>query len=290
VLVGLNLDDRKKFDMYRVNLRTGATELDTENPGSVIGWEADTHFKIRAALATTPADGGTDLLVREAVDKPWKKIRHWSYEEEGRTITFSKDDKTLYLLANHDANTSRLLAVDLATGKDTVLAEDDTYDVGGVLVHPTRHAIEAVAFNRDRLDWKPLAKDVAEDFAALAKVRPGQFQVASRDLADKTWLVGYVADDGPPAFYAYDRGTHKAELLFTAQPKLEGLPLAAMKPISFRSRDGLTVHGYLTTPVGVEAKGLPAVLLVHGGPWGRDAWGFNPMRNGWPIGATRSSR
>ncbi len=275
-LVGLNLEDRKKFDMYRVNLRTGAVELDTENPGTVVGWEADAHFKIRAALSATP-DGGHDLLVREAVDQPWKKLRHWGHEEEGRTVGFSKDGKTLYLLANHDANASRLLAVDLATDKETVLAEDDTYDVGGVLVHPTRHAIEAVAFNRDRLEWKPLEKDVAEDFAVLAKVRRGQLQVVSRDLADKTWLVAYATDDGPPAYYAYDRSTRKAELLFTAQPKLEGLPLAAMKPISFKSRDGLTLHGYLTTPVGVEAKGLPAVLLVHGGPWARDAWGFNPL-------------
>jgi dipeptidyl aminopeptidase/acylaminoacyl peptidase len=275
-VVGLNLEDRRTFDMYRVNLRNGATELDTKNPGSVIGWEADARFKIRAAVASTP-DGGTDLLVREAVDKPWKKWQHWGHEEQGQAVAFSKDGRTLYLQANHNANTSRLLAVDLPTGKETILAEDDTYDVGGVLLHPTRHVIEAVAFNRDRLDWKVLDKDVAEDFAVLAKVRRGQFRIASRDLADKTWLVGYVADDGPPAYYVYDRGSRKAELLFTTQPKLEGLPLAAMKPISFPSRDGWTLHGYLTTPPGVEAKGLPAVLLVHGGPWGRDAWGFNPM-------------
>ncbi len=277
VLVGLNVADRKKFDVYRINLINGATELDTENPGTVVGWEADAAFKIRAALAMTPADGGTDLLVREEAGKPWKKLRHWGFEEEGAPVTFSKDGKTLYLQANHDANTSRLLAVDLETGKETVLAEDDTYDVGGALVHPRKHTIQAVGFNRDKLTWKVLDNDVAEDFAALGKVRPGQFSVASRDLADKTWLVAYVSDNGPPAYYTYDRGTREAKLLFTTQPKLEGLELSPMKPISYRSRDGLTIHGYLTVPVGVEAKNLPAVLLVHGGPWGRDAWGFNPM-------------
>jgi dipeptidyl aminopeptidase/acylaminoacyl peptidase len=277
VLVGLNVRDRKKFDMYRINLVSGATELDTENPGTVVSWLADPGFKIRAAVSATPADGGTDLLVREAADGPWKKLRHWGFEEQGGPITFSKDGKTLYLQANHDANTARLLAVDLATGKETVLAEDDTYDVGGTLVHPTRHTIQAVGFNRDKHTWKVLDKDIADDFAALEKVRRGEFSVDIRDLADKTWLVSFRADDGPPAFYTYDRGTHEAKLLFTTQPKLEGLELAAMRPISYKSRDGLTIHGYLTTPVGVEAKKLPAVLLVHGGPWGRDGWGFNPM-------------
>src|SRR5262249_23139825 len=106
VLVGLNVRDRRKFDMYRINLANGATELDTENPGTVVGWTADADFKIRAAVSTTPADGGTDLLVREAVDKPWKKLRHWGFEEQGSPVTFSKDGKTLYLQANHDANTA----------------------------------------------------------------------------------------------------------------------------------------------------------------------------------------
>jgi dipeptidyl aminopeptidase/acylaminoacyl peptidase len=276
-LIALNVRDRGKFDMYRVNLKSGAVELDTENPGTVVGWTADADFKIRAALATTPQDGGSDLLVREAVDKPWTKLRHWNFEEEGHPIGFSKDGKTLYLEGNHDANTSRLLALDLATGKESVLAEDDTYDVGGTLVHPTRHTIQAVAINRDKRDWKVLDNDIAEDFKGLGKVRSGQFSVVSRDLSDKTWLVAYETDDGPTTYHVYDRSTHQAQLLFSSQPKLEGLSLSAMKPISFQSRDGLTIHGYLTTPVGGEAKNMPTVLLVHGGPWGRDTWGFNPM-------------
>ncbi len=275
ILVGLNIKNRAKFDVYRIHLNSGALELDTENPGTVMDWVPDADFKIRAALATTPQDGGTDLLVREAVDQKWKKLRHWSFEESGSPVGFSKDGKTLYLEGNHDANTSRLLALDLATGKEKVLAEDETYDVGGVLVHPTRHTIQAVSFNRDKVEWKLLDKDIAEDFKALAQVRSGQFSVSSRDLADKTWLVAYTTDDAPTTYYTYDRESRQAKRLFSIQPKLEGLSLAPMKPISFQSRDGLTIHGYLTTPVGVEPRNLPMVLLVHGGPWGRDTWGFN---------------
>jgi dipeptidyl aminopeptidase/acylaminoacyl peptidase len=118
---------------------------------------------------------------------------------------------------------------------------------------------------------------VKEDFAVLAQMHKGQFNVGSRDLQDRTWLVSYLTDDGPVYYFAYDRASKKGTLLFSHQPKLEGLPLAPMKPISYQSRDGLTIHGYLTTPMGLEPKNLPTVLLVHGGPWARDNWGYNPL-------------
>jgi dipeptidyl aminopeptidase/acylaminoacyl peptidase len=275
-LVGMNKENPKKHDVYRLNLTTGETKLEAENPGNVVGFTADGQLKVRAALAATP-DGGHDLLVRDTPDQPWKKLRHWDYEEQGSPSHFSEDGKTLYVIATHDANAARLLAVDLATGKETVIAEDPQYDVGGILVHPTKHTLQAVAFNRDKVEWKVLDPSIQGDFDALAKVRPGQFSVGSRDLQDKTWLVSYTIDDGPVYYYSYDRSSKKAELLFSHQPKLEGLKLSTMKPISYKSRDGLTIHGYLTLPVGVEPKNLPTVLLVHGGPWGRDSWGFNSM-------------
>jgi dipeptidyl aminopeptidase/acylaminoacyl peptidase len=276
ILVGLNKKDKRKFDVYRIALDGGEPRFDTDNPGNVVGWTADAMFQVRAANARTP-DGGADLLVRDATDKPWRKVRHWGPEEEGHAVLFSEDGKSLYVLGNHDANAIRLLKLDVASGKEEVMASDTEYDVAGVLAHPTKRTVQAVSFNKDKVTWKVLDPDVAPDFAALAKLRAGEFKVVSRDLADKTWLVAYVTDNGPVYYYAYDRGTKAGKFLFSHQPKLEGLALAPMRPISFKARDGLTVHGYLTTPVGVPAKGLPTVLLVHGGPWARDSWGYSPM-------------
>jgi dipeptidyl aminopeptidase/acylaminoacyl peptidase len=275
LLVALNLKDRRKFDVYRIHLETGAVEFDTPNPGNILGWTADERFKVRAATAAAP-DGGFDLLVRDAAG-PWKKQRHWGPEEQGSAVGFTEDGRSLYVRGNHDANTMRLLRVDLDTGKETVLAEDPEYDVGDILRHPTRHTVQAVSFVRDKVTWKPLDKAVAADFKVLAKLHRGQIGVVSRDTADTTWLVSYLTDDGPLYYYTYDRASKKGELLFSQQPKLEKLALAHMEPISYPSRDGLTIHGYLTVPVGVPAKNLPSVLLVHGGPWGRDTWGYNPM-------------
>jgi dipeptidyl aminopeptidase/acylaminoacyl peptidase len=97
-------------------------------------------------------------------------------------------------------------------------------------------------------------------------IRKGQFGIATRDLADHTWVVSCTTDDGPVNYYAYDHRSKTGTLLFSHQPTLEGLALAPIRPISCQGRDGLTIHGYLTTPVGVPVKDLPTVLFVHGGP------------------------
>jgi len=276
LLVGLNITDRRKHDVYRLDLTTGELTLVAENPGNIVGGLADAQFQLRAALAANP-DGSRDLLVRSAEDQPWAPLVHWGAEDAGSgPIAFSQDGNTLYLASSLGANAQRLVALDLTTGAETVIAADPQYDLGGVLLEPRTRALQAVAFYRDRLEWQPLDPTVAADFAVLAQVQRGDFGIASRDFADRTWLVTYVTDDGPTMVYVYDRATRTATLLFSIRPALEALPLAQMQPVAFPARDGLQLHGYLTTPVGVPATNLPAVLLVHGGPWVRDSWGFNP--------------
>lgn len=274
-LVGLNLNDPQKYDVYRVNLKNGAVELDTENPGNIVAWTADAQFQIRAAVAATP-DGGSDLLYRETPAQDWQLLRHWNAEDQGYAVSFAADGKTLYLVGSHDVNAQRLIALNLANRQETVIAEDPQYDVGGIVTHPTNRTLQAVAFYKDKLEWQILDPSIAEDFAALAQVRPGEFMLGSRTLADDRWLVAYMTDDGPVYYYSYDRTSKTNTLLFSNQPALEELALAPMQPVAFMAKDGLTIHGYLTTPAGVEAHHLPAVLLVHGGPWARDTWGYDP--------------
>ncbi|MBI4462785.1 MAG: S9 family peptidase, partial [Acidobacteria bacterium] len=275
ILVEINARDRRLHDVHRIDLKTGAVELDTENPGDVAGWTADNDLQVRAAHIFTP-DGGTLIRVRDGNDDPWRDFQRWSADETfGGVVGFTPDNKGVRLISSVDANAARLVEVDLATGKTTVLAEDPQYDVGGVMVHPRTRKVEAVQFIRARREWQILDKSLQADFDALKKVRDGDFSVSSRDLADKTWLVSYIVDDGPVSYYAYDRTSKQATLLFTNRPQLEKYKLAKMKPISYQVRDGLTIHGYLTLPVGVEPKNLPMVLNVHGGPWGRDVWGLD---------------
>ncbi len=273
ILVGMNLKNPQVFDVYQVNLKNGAVDFHTENPGNIVSWTADAEFKILAASSSTD-DGGFDLLYRETPEHPWETLRHWGPDEEGGAAFFSNDGKILYMVGNHDANAERLIALDLSTRQETVIAEDPEYDVGGLLAHPTTRNIEAVSFYKDKEEWHILDSSIEGDIEAIKQIRPGEFGI-SRTLSDDKWLISFVTDDGPVYYYVYDRPTKTHSFLFSNKPKLEGLPLASMEPISYTAKDGLTIHGYLTKPVGVTLP-APTVMLVHGGPWGRDTWGYDP--------------
>jgi len=275
LLVSLNKRDPRLFDVYRLDLTTRALVLDTENPGDVAGFSADNALEVRAAQVSRP-DGGTEIRVRDNTHAPWRVFLSWGPDEAGQGIVgFAPDNKSALVTHSVGANAARLLETDLGTGESRVIAEDPDYDVGGTLRHPRTHALEAVQFVRARREWAALDPAIEGDFAALSAVREGDWSVVSRDLADRIWIVAYLVDDGAVTYYAYDRPTEAATWLFSSQPALDGYALAPMRPVEFPARDGMALRGYLTLPAGLEPANLPLVLLVHGGPWARDLWGYS---------------
>lgn len=274
LLVTLNVRDRKLFDVYRVSLKTGAVELDTQNPGDVDAWLADPGFVVRAAKATTK-EGGTELRVRDSNKTPWRALITAGLEETLGLFDLSSDGKSVYLTTSISAETARLVEKGLHTGSERTLAQQLTQDVGQVWLHPSRHVPLAARFDVDgRPVWTVLDYTVTSDFQALEKaLGTGAFSVVSMDRADSTWVVAVATDTQPPRYVTWDRKARKVTPLFGAFPKLDGLPLAAMKPVTIPVAGGFTMPGYLTLPVGLEGK-RPLVLLVHGGPWSRDTWGF----------------
>jgi dipeptidyl aminopeptidase/acylaminoacyl peptidase len=275
LLIQMNKRDPKLMDVHRVNLKTGNVELDTQNPGDIDSFTADNALQVRAAQVITP-DGGTLIRVREDAKSSWRDLIKWGPDETlGYIEAFSPNNRALWLLSSLNANASRLLEVDIATGEQKVLAEDPMFDVAGLLKHPTDHTIQAVAFLRERRDYKVVDASIQADFEVLKKVRDADISSIVPDLAYNKWVVTYVSDTGPTYWYLYDRAKKTATVLFNNQPKLEHYQLAPMKPISYTARDGMKLYGYLTTPVDKEPKNLATVVLVHGGPWGRDVWGYN---------------
>lgn len=275
ILVAMNARKKELHDVYRCDLRTGALTLDTENPGDVSGWITDANMQVRGAQVATP-DGGTELRVRDSVKSPWRTLLKASMEENVEFVGFTPDGKAAILQTSLGSDTTRLVEHDLKTGKEKLLAKRDDVDVGNVMINEYTHKVEAVSFDHGRREWQAIDPSLKDDFVALAKVLDADFNVISHDRADKTWLVGYTQDRGPIKFYTWDRAAKKATFMFSHQPKLEGLKLAEMKAYTIDARDGLKLPIYVTLPVGVAAKSLPMVLLVHGGPWGRDHWGYNP--------------
>jgi dipeptidyl aminopeptidase/acylaminoacyl peptidase len=275
MLVALNIRDERLHDVYRLDLGTGALVLDTENPGSVTGWYADGDFVVRGAHQSLP-DGGVQLLVRDDADSEWRPLVTWPSEDNlCSAVGFTPGGKGMYLRDSRGVNAMRLVEKDIGSGKETVLASDPQYDVDELIVHPREHRVQAASFLKERAHWVVLDPTIEKDIEAIKTIHEGDFFLVSRDDADKHWVVAFTADDGPLSYYVYDRESGKATFLFTNRSELEKYTLAPMKPISFKARDGLTVHGYLTLPVGVEPKNLPMVLNVHGGPWYRDRWGYN---------------
>ena len=294
VLVGMNLRDRKVFDIYRVNLETGATVLDAQNPGDVIGWTADQNLVVRAATAFND-NLETVVRVRDSAQAPWRDILTIPFEQApflGQVnggniiVSFSPDGKKLVVGSSKGSPTNRLVELDTATGKELrVLAGDPQADLWQIfatqfiLIQDPRDQshVEAAGFDYLRPEWRAVDPKYDQDIAYLSKLQPGAFLVSSQDLSGNKWAVWYFTDHGPLSFYLYDRTAHKATLLFKDHPQLEQYKLAEMRPTTIPARDGFKLVSYLTLPPGAEAKKLPLVLLVHGGPWARDEWGFDPV-------------
>ena len=278
IIVGLNKDDPRLHDVYHLDLATGELTQVAKNPGNVIGWITDAQMKVRGALAMN-AEGGTDLLVRDTVDDEWRVLVSWGIEDNltSEPLLFSKDGKGIYMRDSREANTARLVLMDIATGEIEVLAEDPTYDVGGVMFDPDEYTLQAYAVEKARTEWTVVDESIREDWKIIEALHPEYDHGRPRRTTDQTiWVVGFTADDGPVKYYMLDRKSKKTRFLFDHRPDLNDYDLVKMEPISFTSRDGMTIHGYVTFPRGGERKNLPVVLNVHGGPWYRDAWGYNP--------------
>ena len=301
ILVGVNDRDPRFHDLYRVNIATGEKTLLAQNPGQIEGntvgqLVADDDYNVRFAAATT-ADGGMALYQPKGEVGEGGGPTEWAlFDTIGSDDTmttepqgFDKTGRILYLSDSRGRDTGALYAMDTQTKQKKLLAEDRRADVGDVLLHPTEKNVQAVSFEYARRNWKILDDSIQADFKRLRGVADGDFNVQSRTLDDKTWIVSYVMDDGPVRYYRYDRPSKKADFLFTNRKALENQPLAKMHPVVIKSRDGLNLVSYLTLPRGTYGKSsdankpprpnkpLPTVLLVHGGPWGRDSWGLNGM-------------
>ncbi|WP_370568329.1 alpha/beta fold hydrolase [Methylacidimicrobium sp. AP8] len=275
ILLTLNRRDPKIFDVYRLDLSDNRLALLAENPGNVVEWEEDHRYVVRARLAML-SGARQEVSVRRATDAPWKAVASWGPDESGGLVGFSPDDRSLWILSTVGANAERLLEVDPESGKQTILAEDPHYDVSAILTHPKTYRLEAVAFEREKLQWRFFDPRVREAFDYLQSRHPGEVTIASRDFSDTTWAVAFSSDTDPASFYLFRPEEKKLEFLFASRPELASYRLAPMEPISFPARDGLLLHGYLTLPLGATGK-VPFVLLVHGGPWARDSWGFSPL-------------
>jgi dipeptidyl aminopeptidase/acylaminoacyl peptidase len=280
VVVRLNQRRPEWHDLYRIHLASGELTLLEQND-QFVDFIVDDDLRPRLALRATP-DGGQELFRRTDAGgwAPWDRIPG----EDALTTRIVDWDKAgrLLLQDSRGRNTAAVVAQDVDTRQTAVLAEDRQADAQDVLIHPTEKHVQAVSFVYARQHWQILDPAIAADLYYLATVADGELEIVSRARGDQWWVVLYGVDDGPACFYLYDRQARRARFLFSKQPALEGQPLVKMHSAVIPARDGLELVAYYSLPAGSDTNNdgipdapLPLVFLPHGGPWGRDVWGYN---------------
>lgn len=276
LLVTLNLRDRRLPELFRIEPFTGALVMEEENPGDITAWHADTLLQPRLAQVRQ-ADGQSALSTRPDARSLWRPLLRWGPDEAlGRFVAFGPTGSNAWIISSVGAPAPRLLDIHLAQGRTTVAARDPRYDVTDVLIHPASNTLQAVQFTRDRAQWQILDPHLKPDFEAIQAFADADLDVIDRDLKDQRWTLALSYDHRPTQYALYDRSTRTVTPLFDESPPPHPAPLARTRPFQFTARDGLPLEGYVTLPSGLEPRGLPAVLLVHGGPWSRTIWGYDP--------------
>ena len=285
ILVGTNERSSKCFDMYRVFYATGEKFLDTMNPGDVIGWKTeDESFEIRAATVRNAEDSSTTIRIRMSADlvkdskegTDWKDVFHFPYGEEGGLINFMPGGKVGYLTSSLDRETTALLKVDLQSGETLEeIYSNEKCNVGGVTLEKDTKELRALTYNYARTERVFYDKELENDYEFLKSKAPNtnvEIGVASRSLDESKWIVSYMQSNGPTHYVIYDKPTQTVTPLFVSNPKLLDYKFAPMEDVRIIAHDGLELVAYLTRAVTEGTS--PLILLVHGGPWARDYWGF----------------
>jgi dipeptidyl aminopeptidase/acylaminoacyl peptidase len=283
ILIAVNNRDPRWHDVHSLDLASGKLAPVLINNGSFQGFIADSNLVIRGAVKASPDGGSQFFRVANNVAET-TPIETIGMEDALTTqpAGFTVDGKTLYWLDSRGRNTAALIAQDVASSGKRVIAQDPRADIGGALSNPRTGEVEAYAANYLKNEWTPLGNAVAADLKFLQSRLKGEVSVTSRTLDDDKWTVAVSRSTEPATTWLYDRKSRQLTKLFDSRPELAGQPLSPMLPVEIKARDGKTMVSYLTLPAGSDADGdgrpnraVPMVLVVHGGPWARDGYGFN---------------
>jgi dipeptidyl aminopeptidase/acylaminoacyl peptidase len=276
ILVTHNRRNAEIFDVYRIDLRSGKESLVAKNPGDITGWKTDHAGRVRVATRT---DGlKTSLLYRATDADEFKPIITTDYKTDVEVAAFSADNKRLYAISNRGRDKKALVTIDPARpDEEQVVFVHPDVDLGGATWSRLRKKITEANYVTARIERKFFDSATERLYQRLAAKVPGmEVTLQSLTKAEDKFIVAAANDRTPGTRYIYDLKADSLSVLAEINPKIPAADMAPQKPVSYRSRDGLTINGYLTLPVGREPKDLACVVHPHGGPWARDVWGYNP--------------
>nr|WP_199347874.1 S9 family peptidase [Mycobacteroides chelonae] len=282
LFVQLNHRRIDQIDLYELDVASGELTMLAENPGNVMSWFCGPHHEVFTQSLTPEGDiefsryesGALEsLVIYNGADYPVGM----------HPTQITPDGTGLWMGSSRDTDRTRLVRLDLATGEESVIDSHPSFDLSAALGlapalirHRKTGELLAVRYLGERQDIRVLDPAFAPVLEKLQELSDGDLAEISCDENGNRWVVSFTHDRDPGVTYFYDHEKGESRQLFRPYPHLDPATLAPMTPVTIASRDGLSLHSYLTLPVGVEPAGLPLVLVVHGGPWHRDSWGFDP--------------
>ncbi|OWY20174.1 S9 family peptidase [Sphingobacteriales bacterium UPWRP_1] len=275
VLIALNKRQPELFDVYRFNVNTGQLLMAAENPGNIAEWLTDHEGKIRVAVAS---DGvNHQLLYRDTEDQPFRTIMTTNFRQTLSPQLFTPDNRFVYAVSNIGRDKSALVVFDIANGKELeeIYAHPEV-DVASVIYSYKQKKLLGASFITWTTEFAFFDHGRRQLQQTLEQLLQRKVYVVDKDKEEQNFIVAATGDRTYGTYYLYNTTTGNLQKLADISPWLNENDLCEMKPITYTSRDGLTIHGYLTLPKGIEPKNLPVVVNPHGGPWHRDVWGFNP--------------
>ncbi len=276
ILIEMNKRNPEIFDVFRMNFETGEMKMTAENPGNISGWVTDHNGRIRAAITT---DGvNTSLLFRESEQDKWRTVITTNFKESLTPVFFTFDNEYLYASSNIGRDKSAIIKYDIKNAAELeVIYEHPEVDVNSLSYSKKRKVLTAVSFYTWKRERVFLDEETKNIFERLEK-ELGNYEIfiTDKDDNEERFIVRTYSDRSLGANYIYDKITDKLTKISDVSPWINENEMAEMKPVTYKSRDGLTINGYLSLPLGIEHNKLPVVINPHGGPWARDQWGFNP--------------
>lgn len=273
ILISHNRRDARFPDVYSVDVATGTETLLIENPG-LAGFSIDDDYVPRLAGRIDP--DGSAVTLRPDGKGGWEDWLYFAPEDAmslGITEDFSPDGRFTLMISSQGRDTAALYRLDMASGEKTLLAADDRADIGALITDPITHQPLAYQLDYDRARYYALDEAIQPDLDFLTAADIGDWALNARSHDDQIWVVGAASDIAPGAAYIYDRAAKTIVKLYDSRPALAGAPLRPMAPVIIDARDGFKLVSYLTRPAETPS---PLVLFVHGGPWGRDHFGYHP--------------
>ena len=276
LIVSHNRRDESVFDVFRIDIATGAATMLAQNPGNVTTWHTDHDGKLRAAGTS---DGvNTSLLYREREDQDFTPILTTSFKEAVQPLFFTFDNRKLYVASNRGRDKAAIFEFDPAAAREgALLVESAEADIEALFHSRKRKVLTSARWVTSKVQRKFFDAHTEAMYRDIEARLPGyDVTLTSSNKDEDKFVVAAMSDRTPGKRYLYDSNARTLELLADIAPWLPEAQLSSMQPIVFEARDGLAIHGYLTLPQGRDPRNLPVVVNVHGGPWARDVWGFNP--------------